>query len=270
MKRITSLTGAVPRGMTRAGSVLKSIWLWRWILSAVTLAATLVVFGLSLKSGLDVARRQARQRLVIAEAVLRAAIARYDYLPTVLALDTQVQALLADVDAPDRVATVNAKFAAIATASSVAAIYLMDPSGLTRGASNWNQPLSFVGTSYAYRPYFTAAKAKGVSHYFGIGTTTGVPGLFIGKAVPGGTDGSRAWSCSRSTSRACRTNGARPANRSWSRMPPASSSWPASRPGSIVRFIASVRPRRPASMPSGNTATVPSRRCWIRIRIPPV
>ena len=96
-----------------------------------------------------------------------------------------MQALLADVDAPDRVATVNAKFAAIATASSVAAIYLMDPSGLTRGASNWNQPLSFVGTSYAYRPYFTAAKAKGVSHYFGIGTTTGVPGLFIGKAVPG-------------------------------------------------------------------------------------
>ncbi|KQP40959.1 hypothetical protein ASF49_19995 [Methylobacterium sp. Leaf104] len=185
MKRITSLAGAVPRRMTRAGSVLKSIWLWRWILAAVTLAATLVVFGLSLESGLDLARRQARQRLVIAEAVLRAAIARYEYLPTVLALDTQVQALLADVDAPDRVAAVNAKFAAIATASNVAAIYLMDPDGLTRGASNWNQPLSFVGTSYAYRPYFTAAKATGVSHYFGIGTTTGVPGLFIGKAVPG-------------------------------------------------------------------------------------
>lgn len=185
MKAIASIARAVPRKIIGTGPVLRSIWLWRWILAAITLVATLVVFAFSLESGLDLARRQARQRLVITEAVLRAAVNRYEYLPTVLALDTQVQDLLGAVDAPDRIAAVNAKFEAIAAASNVSAIYLMDADGLTRGASNWNQPLSFIGASYAYRPYFTAAKTTGVSRYFGVGTTTGLPGLFIGKSVSG-------------------------------------------------------------------------------------
>ena len=185
MNVIASVARAVPRKITGTGPVFRSIWLWRWILAAITLVATLVVFAFSLESGLDLARRQARQRLVITEAVLRAAVNRYEYLPTVLALDTQVQALLGAVDAPDRIADVNAKFETIAAASSVSAIYLLDAGGLTRSASNWNRPLSFVGASYAYRPYFTAAKATGISRYFGVGTTTGQPGLFIGKAVSG-------------------------------------------------------------------------------------
>ena len=172
--------------MIQSHSVLRSIWLWRWLLAAVTLIATVATFKLSLEAGTELARRQARQRLVIAEAVVRAAVDRYQYLPTVLALDTQVRELLDKVEAPDRAAAVNAKFAAIAQASRVAAIYLLDANGLTCSASNWNQAFSFVGTSYAYRPYFTEAVETGVSRYFGVGTTTHLPGLFIGKAVLGG------------------------------------------------------------------------------------
>ncbi|GJD64442.1 sensor histidine kinase [Methylobacterium frigidaeris] len=157
---------------------------WRWALAAAVLTLTLAAFLLTLQAGHDQVRRASRQRLVIAEAVLRAAIDRYQYLPTVLALDTQVQDLLADPDAPGAITAVNAKFEAIARASKVAAIYLMDGQGLTRSASNWNQPLSFVGSSYAYRPYFRDALATGASRYFGVGTTTQQPGLFIGKAVP--------------------------------------------------------------------------------------
>ncbi|KMO36389.1 hypothetical protein VQ02_15550 [Methylobacterium variabile] len=153
-------------------------------MAAATLAITLAAFLLALRAGHEQLRHASRQRLVIAEAVLRAAVDRYRYLPTVLALDTQVQALLADLDAPGRVAAVDAKFEAIARASDVAEIYLLDAKGLTRSASNWNQPLTFVGMSYAYRPYFLDALAAGTSRYFGIGTTTSRPGLFIGKAVP--------------------------------------------------------------------------------------
>jgi two-component system C4-dicarboxylate transport sensor histidine kinase DctB len=162
---------------------------WRWALATATLVLTLAAFLLTLEAGHDQARRAARQRLVIAEAVLRAAIDRYQYLPAVLALDTQVRDLLADPDAPHAIGAVNAKFEAIARASGIAAIYLMDEQGLTRSASNWNQPLSFVGSSYAYRPYFRDALATGAARYFGVGTTTQQPGLFISKAValPGGT-----------------------------------------------------------------------------------
>ncbi|KMO31632.1 hypothetical protein VQ03_26850 [Methylobacterium tarhaniae] len=155
----------------------------RWVWAVAILALTLAAFLLALRAGHDQVRMAARQRLVIAEAVLRAAVDRYRYLPAVLALDMQVQGLLADPGARDAAAAVNAKFEAIARASGIAAIYLMDAKGLTLSASNWNQPLSFVGTSYAYRPYFLDALATGASRYFGIGTTTQQPGLFIGQAV---------------------------------------------------------------------------------------
>ncbi|AWN45663.1 sensor histidine kinase [Methylobacterium terrae] len=172
------LPAAAPRRALLGGAGAR-----RWAWAAAILALTLAVFLLALNAGHDQVRRAARQRLVIAEAVLRAAFDRYRSLPTVLALDTQVQGLLADPAASGAVAAVNAKFEAIAGASGAAAIYLMDANGLTLGASNWNQPLSFVGSTYAYRPYFLDALASGASRYFGVGTTTQQPGLFIGKAV---------------------------------------------------------------------------------------
>ncbi|QRE74595.1 hypothetical protein [Methylobacterium aquaticum] len=164
----------------------------RWGSAVAILALTLAVFLLALGAGHDQVRRAARQRLVIAEAVLRATVDRYRDLPTVLALDMQVQDLLVDPTAA-AIAAVNAKFETVARASGIAAIYLMDAKGLTLAASNWNQPLGFVGTSYAYRPYFLDALATGASRYFGIGTTTQQPGLFIGKAVEARGDGQGGW-----------------------------------------------------------------------------
>lgn len=169
----------------RPRALLRSLWLGRWALAAIALGVTLAAFAVSLEASTQQTRREAVRRLVIAEAVLRAAVDRYQYLPTVLALDRQVHDFLADVEAPDRIAAVNEKFEAIARASQVAAIYILDADGLTRGASNWNEPLTYVGRSYAYRPYFLDARAKGAARYFGVGTTTSLPGLFIGKAVPG-------------------------------------------------------------------------------------
>ncbi|MEH3145226.1 MAG: ATP-binding protein [Methylobacterium frigidaeris] len=174
----------MPQWSTRPRALLDALAARRWALAALTLATMLATFAFAFDVGREHLGRASRQRLVIGEAVLRAVVERYQYLPAVLALDTEVRALLDDVEAPRHVAAVNAKFEAIAEASSVAAVYLLDRGGLTRSASNWNQPLSFVGISYAYRPYFLDALATGASRYFGIGTTTNQPGLFIGRAVP--------------------------------------------------------------------------------------
>ncbi len=107
-----------------------------WALAGAILALTLAAFLATLEAGREQVRRASRQRLVIAEAVLRAAVDRYRYLRGVLALDTEVRDLLADPGAPAAIAAVNAKLEAIARASGVAAIYLMDAHGLTRSASN--------------------------------------------------------------------------------------------------------------------------------------
>ena len=184
MRAPAFLARAVRRPILRSRPALESLWLRRWGLAAVTLAATLATFAALLESGHQQARREAGRRLVIVEAVLRAAVDRYGYLPTVLALDPDVGAFLADVEAPGRAAALDAKFKAIAEVSGITALYLLDRAGLTRSASNFDQPLSFVGISYAYRPYFAEAVATGASRYFGVGTTTNLPGLFIGKAIP--------------------------------------------------------------------------------------
>lgn len=175
----TPLVRAVRARVLRAA--FRTQW---WSLALVTLVATLATFALTLQAGHEQLRRASGQRLIIAEAVLRSAVQRYQYLPDVLALDTEVRALLGEPGSATRIASVNTKFEAIAQASHVAAILLLDLDGLTRSASNWNEPLSFVGISYAYRPYFTDAVATGRSRYFGVGATTNKPGLFIGRAVP--------------------------------------------------------------------------------------
>ena len=42
-------------------------------------------------------------------------------------------------------------------ASGAAFVCLMDEGGTTLAASNWREPLSFVGVNYGYRPYFRGA-----------------------------------------------------------------------------------------------------------------
>ncbi|MFP3480969.1 sensor histidine kinase, partial [Burkholderia sp. SIMBA_057] len=44
-----------------------------------------------------------------------------------------------------------------------------------------------IGTNVSYRPYFRDALARGSGRFFGIGTNTGIPGLYFASAVHDGT-----------------------------------------------------------------------------------
>lgn len=61
--------------------------------------------------------------------------------------------------------------------------FLMNPSGITVAASNWDSPLSFIGRDYSFRPYFQTALKGMSSTYFAVGATTGIPGYFIAEPV---------------------------------------------------------------------------------------
>ncbi|MDX2494046.1 MAG: hypothetical protein QNK27_03705 [Desulfuromusa sp.] len=63
----------------------------------------------------------------------------------------------------------------------------MNSIGDTLASSNWREPLSFVGKSYGFRPYFTDAKAGHRGEFFAIGVTTGRPGYFMSYSVVEGT-----------------------------------------------------------------------------------
>jgi len=114
---------------------------------------------------------------------LRGVAERYDYLPYAAARHPEVLALLAQPDLPQRRQQVNRYFEDLRGRTDSAALYVMDLNGQALAASNWATQSSFVGQSYRQRPYFEQASQGVRNTFYGVGLTTGAPGLFIAEPV---------------------------------------------------------------------------------------
>jgi PAS domain S-box-containing protein len=114
---------------------------------------------------------------------LREAAARYSYLPEVVARQPDIVGVLQEPSRADLKARANQYLAAVNRRAGSEALYVMDAQGTTLAASNWNDPMGFVGESYANRPYFMDARNGRSGFFYGIGKTTGVPGLFLAAPV---------------------------------------------------------------------------------------
>ncbi|MGQ0711844.1 MAG: sensor histidine kinase [Rhodoferax sp.] len=157
---------------------------WRALAAgALALALGLVlawgVYHRSLQAALDADRTQTTQRLAFYAQTLDAGLQRYETLPALLALEHSLAALLAEPEDPARRHAANVYLEAAQQHSGVTAAYLMDARGHTLAASNWRLPISFVGHSYAFRPYFQAALQGRTGRLYAIGATTGEPGYFL-------------------------------------------------------------------------------------------
>ncbi len=152
-------------------------------LGALALGATVLAAALAFAVTLTLLARiegaRAAGRLALYASGIEAELGRVAHLPHVLADDPLVGAVAAG--APP--GPLDAKLAGIAARAGVDAIYLMDRSGLTLAASNAGGPGSFVGQSYAFRPYVGDALRGGTGTFFGVGATTRRPGHFIAEPV---------------------------------------------------------------------------------------
>lgn len=124
-----------------------------------------------------------RQAAEVYSLALRGVAERYDYLPYAAARHPEVLALLAQPGLPQRRQQVNRYFEDLRGRTESAALYVMDLNGLALAASNWATPNSFVGQSYRQRPYFEQASQGVRNTFYGVGLTTGAPGLFIAEPV---------------------------------------------------------------------------------------
>lgn len=115
------------------------------------------------------------QSSVIAE------LERFSHLTHVLAQDAAV----IDAAGGKDTGALNLRLEDFAAKAGLDAIYLMDLNGVAIAASNARQPDSFVGQTYAFRPYFRQALNGKQGRFYAIGTTTGLPGYFIADAVRG-------------------------------------------------------------------------------------
>ena len=134
-------------------------------------------------STLAEAENAAQNEAAILAAGLESELDKFSLVPLVLARDPEVRMLMAG-DSAQQIG-LNLRLEQLAAQTGAAAIYLMNRDGLTLAASNWNQPDSFVSSTYGFRRYFVDASASGVATEFALGTVSRRPGLYIARRVDG-------------------------------------------------------------------------------------
>lgn len=161
----------------------------RGILLALVLLAAAVVTFIAWLAADEAGRRRAEAMLddelrVLARSI-SSEIERFRYLPTVIGRDGRIhEALLGGTAAS--IDAANAYLKAVRKDSGADELYVMNADGLTLAASNHDEPTSFLGHNYRFRPYFQDAVATGEGRYYAVGVTTGRPGYFLASAIRAG------------------------------------------------------------------------------------
>jgi two-component system C4-dicarboxylate transport sensor histidine kinase DctB len=165
---------------------IRGIPLWGWAAAAALYfgaAAAAVEFAWD--RAIDALAEVGAHRLDLYTASLKSELGRFEMMPAIVARQDSVRALLGagTVASPELLHEVDTYLEAVNDDAGSLAVDVIDLQGSVIAASNWNQKLSFVGTNVSYRPYFKDALAHGSGRFFGIGTNTGMPGLYFASAV---------------------------------------------------------------------------------------
>ena len=152
---------------------------------AVLLAAGLGGFAFQRlhRSALAELTRQGEGTLGLAVAALNGQLRRFDRLPSLLAQQDEVRGLLTHPTDAARVRAANLYLRATAQLLQASDIYVMNLDGLTLAASNFDQPISFIGGNFAFRPYFQEALIQGQGRFYALGTTSQVRGYYFAAPV---------------------------------------------------------------------------------------
>lgn len=109
---------------------------------------------------------------------------RYLPVPELMAEHPLLERALSEPENPTVILQANEQMQRMATIVGSSDVYLMDVNGMTIAANNYQQEDSFVGSNYAFRPYFSEAVANRDSAiYFALGTMSGVRGLYFSHPV---------------------------------------------------------------------------------------
>lgn len=114
---------------------------------------------------------------------------RYRPIPELMAEHPLMAEALENADNDTILLRANEEMKRMATIVDSSDVYLMDHTGLTIAANNYELPTSFVGGNFSFRPYFTEPMATGESGlYFALGTTSLERGLYFSHPVKSSTD----------------------------------------------------------------------------------
>ncbi|MDI6028164.1 sensor histidine kinase [Corticibacterium sp. UT-5YL-CI-8] len=153
-------------------------------------AACLLSFGYALATGayLDQAASRGQTTLRLAIAGLRGHIDRFEPLPALIADHDDIKELVASPNDAVLRGRANVYLKEINDLLRSSDIYVMMDDGNTIAASNYDQPTSFVGENFAYRPYFQDAVQGRNGRFFALGTTSLKRGYYFSSPIQVGSD----------------------------------------------------------------------------------
>lgn len=158
-----------------------------WVLGALAvllaLGAARFAYDRALQAQFAELNERGSSTLTLAASSLSGLLSRFERLPGLLAEQPPLHALLRHPDDPAYVDAANRHLRDNAERSGASVIYVMNSDGVTLASSNHDQPTSFIGGNFSFRPYFQEAMAGGLGRFYALGTTSNKRGYYFGAPV---------------------------------------------------------------------------------------
>ncbi len=157
------------------------------LLAALLLTAAVAVIGWGLPfvtlRFMNEASLQAGSALRLAVSALSGQLKRYEPLPALIADHDDIKELLTrPADRGLRMAA-NVYLREINALLRSSDIYVMTMDGETIAASNYDDPATFIGQNFSYRPYFQDAAQGRQARFYALGTTSAKRGYYFASPV---------------------------------------------------------------------------------------
>jgi two-component system sensor histidine kinase AauS len=137
-----------------------------------------VTYLYSEKNGIQALGENGQRQLELHARTVESEINKYNYLPSVLELESNVSDLLND-PSPELRTKVNDYLEGLNRRSRSRAIYVLDTTGRVLATSNWRDADSYLGEDLSFRAYYQDAIRGLPGRFYGIGSTTGEPGYYL-------------------------------------------------------------------------------------------
>lgn len=166
-----------------AGRLMPGSLQIRWIVAGLIVAIfPLVLWWVGTKAtddGLGQLQERGADKLDLYRFSLQGELEKFEFLPHILAQNKEVVQLLQRGESVVGGEPINRYLERFNEISGASDTYVMDRSGLTLAASNWNTALPFVGKRFAFRPYFQEAMKGHAGRYYALGTTSQRRGFYF-------------------------------------------------------------------------------------------
>ncbi len=151
--------------------------------AVLALTGVLIAYWWGWQAAQQAAQHDKARQLQMIGLDLESILERYETLPFALSFQPDAVQVLRQPGNARAIAHLNETLQQVQRQAKVAAIYLMDQHGKTLASSNWDTGQSYIGKNFGFRPYFLDALGGRAGRFYGIGSTTAVPGYFIAQPV---------------------------------------------------------------------------------------